>query len=201
MSTKLSISAASRKVRKGRETLRKMMNAGKLSFEVNADGNKVIDASELQRVFPDRFQMDDSEEGVRKPRSKTRPASKPTTSSDQQPLLDELMEAARREREQAEARVARVEKDFDDAKTSYQRSLRLIEDLTSKADEIKAEKEAMEERHRQETAAAVKDAALAAVKAWQEEERKRRQELAARKLEEQQTKRSQSFLKRVLGGA
>lgn len=175
------------------------MNAGKLSFEVNADGNKVIDASELQRVFPDRFQMDDAEEGVRKPRSKAQPATKSATSLDHQTLLDELMEAARREREQAEARIARVEKDFDDAKSSYQRSLRLIEDLTSKADEIKAEKEAMEERHRQETAAAVKEAALAAVKAWQEEERKRRQELAARRQEELAQKRNQSFLKRLLG--
>lgn len=190
MSTKLSISAASKKVRKGRETLRNMMNKGELSFEINAKGHRVLELSELQRVFPDRLKMNDEKTSLQE--GKTSDGN----NQDMQFLLDEIRASAGRERAQAEARIARIEKDFDDAKVSYEKSLRLIEDLTSKADLIAAEKKDLEERHRLQVKEAAKTAAAEAVKAWQEEERQRR---AARRQEELASRKTRTLFQRMLG--
>lgn len=199
MNTKYSLSKASRKVRKGRATLRKMMDNGDLSFELNGDGHRILEASELQRVFPDRFQLDDDEESPKSKAQSKSSGKRTEPDSDLVFLLDELKKSTQREREQAEAHIARIEKDFDDAKASFRNSLSLIEDLTSRAEDFKAEKIAMEERHAKELAKAAKEAATEAVKTWQEEERRRRQELAARRQEELEAKRSRSFFRRLMG--
>lgn len=51
--TKYSISAASRIIGKSRATVSRHASAGKLSFEIDNDGNKTIEASELIRVYGD----------------------------------------------------------------------------------------------------------------------------------------------------
>lgn len=49
--TRYSISAAARIIDKSRATISRHMKAGKLSYEVDDDGNKLIEASELIRVY------------------------------------------------------------------------------------------------------------------------------------------------------
>ncbi len=123
MSSKLSISAASRRVKKGRETLRNMMDNGELSFELNKKGNRVIDLSELQRVFPEQMVLAE----------KSKPKANQSTTD--MKLVDQVLESAKREREQLENHIARIEKDFDDAKSYFEKSLNLLEDKRDKAEE------------------------------------------------------------------
>ena len=48
---KLTVLEAEKLVSKGKSTIYNDMDTGKLSFEINARGKKVIDLSELQRVY------------------------------------------------------------------------------------------------------------------------------------------------------
>lgn len=50
--SKISITQAAQLTGKHRDTINNATNSGKLSFELNAEGNKVVDVSELQRVYP-----------------------------------------------------------------------------------------------------------------------------------------------------
>ena len=52
----LSITDAARMVGKPRKSLYRLMDSGKLSFSKDATGKRVIDESELCRVFPDECQ-------------------------------------------------------------------------------------------------------------------------------------------------
>ena len=49
----LSIAEAARRVSKSRKTLYRLMDSGKLSFSIDANSKRVIDESELCRVFSD----------------------------------------------------------------------------------------------------------------------------------------------------
>ena len=60
-STKYSISAASRIIGKSRATVSRHMKAGKLSYEIDREGNKLIEASELVRVYNDGCNFDREE--------------------------------------------------------------------------------------------------------------------------------------------
>jgi len=59
--TKYSISAASRIIGKSRATVSRHMKAGKVSFELDSDGNRVIEASELVRAYGDACEFDREE--------------------------------------------------------------------------------------------------------------------------------------------
>ena len=49
----LTISEAAKIARKGRSTLYRLMCSGKLSYGLDANGQRTIDPAELSRVFPD----------------------------------------------------------------------------------------------------------------------------------------------------
>ena len=49
--TKLNISRAAKAVGKNRKTIQNHIKKGKISYEIDSDGNKVIDISELQRAY------------------------------------------------------------------------------------------------------------------------------------------------------
>lgn len=55
--TKYTISGAARKIGMNRSTVARHIKDRKLSYELDANGNKVIDASELIRVYPDRYKV------------------------------------------------------------------------------------------------------------------------------------------------
>ena len=59
--TKYSISAASRIIGKSRATVARHMKAGKVSFEIDSDGNKMILASELFRAYGNACQFEREE--------------------------------------------------------------------------------------------------------------------------------------------
>jgi len=63
--TKFSISAAARIIGKTRSTVRRHVEAGKLSVEMDRSGKKRIDASELTRVYGDDCRFERAEKGVK----------------------------------------------------------------------------------------------------------------------------------------
>lgn len=65
MSTKYSISAASRIIGKSRATVSRHIKAGKLSSELDNNGNKLVEASELIRVYGDdcKFECEEKRGG------------------------------------------------------------------------------------------------------------------------------------------
>ncbi len=59
--TKFSISAAARIVNRNRATLSRHIKDGKLSYELDSQGRKVLDAGELVRVYGADFQLAENE--------------------------------------------------------------------------------------------------------------------------------------------
>ena len=182
METKHSLLAASKIVRKGREKLRKMMESGELAYAVE-DGKRVIDSSELIRVFgDDGCDFSILETSSRRKRKKTKHVESKPESPSQPDVFD-------RERRQLEARI----EDLKETITSERQTRKLLEDQTRKADEWKA---AMAEM-KQDLANDMEER-LAAVVAQNEQERKEREAKQKLKLREaeQRIKSLQGTLQR-----
>ncbi len=158
MSSKYSISAASRITGKGRATIRRHLDDGTLSCGTDKKGNRVIDASELMRVYGDDCDFE-REEGTKNNSNKKSPTK--TKSGD----IDELKAQYEARIEQCSATIERLEKELDQAhdrdrdnQESYKQSLRLLEDHTAKAtsgEEWKSAFSTIEEKlakHEQESA-------------------------------------------------
>ena len=61
--TKYSISEAARRVNRNRATISRHLDGGKLSYEIDHQNRKVIDAMELIRVYGDEFQVNENGRG------------------------------------------------------------------------------------------------------------------------------------------
>jgi len=132
MSSKYSISAASRIAGKGRATIRRHLKEGTLSSEVDHEGNKVIDASELLRVYGD--DCDFGRDAGIKPRNESERSEKASTSGD---AGDRHYEARI---EQLQSTIDRLVTELDraherdrESQENYKQSLRLLEDHSAKA--------------------------------------------------------------------
>lgn len=180
--TKYSISKVAKVTGKSRATIRKHLDAGDLSFEKNAKGHRVMDASEVARFFGSECNFKVAEE----PR-KQNVAPNNETTTDVQVLLEELLNASKWEREQSQARIARLEKDFDDAKVDYKQTVRLLEDRSSKANDWEKAIAAMEEKLSNQEDVRLREL----------EERHKKQ--IHRMKQELNAERSKPFLKRLLG--
>jgi hypothetical protein len=106
----LNISAAARATGKDRTTLHRKMKAGELSATVGPDGSKLLDTSELERVFgPLRATGDATPAattGVQHAPQQPAPAPDPTAAALVELLRGQLVQSADRERwlrEQLEA--------------------------------------------------------------------------------------------------
>lgn len=106
----LNISAAARATGRDRTTLHRKMKAGELSATVGPDGSKLLDTSELERVFgPLRATGDATPAattGVQQPPQQPAPAPDPTAAALVELLRGQLVQSADRERwlrEQLEA--------------------------------------------------------------------------------------------------
>ena len=116
-STKYSISAAHRITGKSRTTISSHMKSGKLSYEENHDGEKVIDASELIRVYGDQCNFDQADTDTKKPEKKIA-----TVQSSDQTVQSELL-------------LAKQKIDFLNDKTnSYKEEIEYLRERLDKSD-------------------------------------------------------------------
>ena len=114
MTTKYSISAASRITGKSRTTISKHLKQGKLSCEEGTDGAKLIDASELIRAYGDACDFG-REEGREASSHKAHRDAPPTGQGGQAELhtlqtrLDKEVEERQREREQFRQQIEHLQ--------------------------------------------------------------------------------------------
>lgn len=133
-STKFSISASNRITGKSRTTISKHLKDGKLSGETDSDGNTVIDASELLRVYGDVCDFDKATSKARSP-SKTQRSETPIdevqkpTQLLQEQLSRETVERDK-EREQLLAQIAYLQSALDKAMEGHNRATLLLQSRT-----------------------------------------------------------------------
>ncbi|QDV71889.1 hypothetical protein [Botrimarina mediterranea] len=125
--TKYSITAAHRITGKSRTTIQKHIKKGKLSYTEDDDGNKVIDASELMRVYGDecdfsREEGDDAPEEVADVSGSVR-----TELHTLREKLNTLAEERRRERDQLQAQIDHLQETLKLAQEGSNRALLLLE--------------------------------------------------------------------------
>jgi len=135
--TKYSLSAAARIADKSRTTIASHIKSGKLSVTTSPDGNRLVDASELIRVYGDECDFDRARRGS-KPASNT--ISREVTNDEQRTptalhTVRQLLESERkerdREREQLQARIDHLEDSLKRSQEGHNRATLLLENRTS----------------------------------------------------------------------
>jgi hypothetical protein len=128
--TKLSIAAARRSTGKSRNTIAKDIKNGKLSYELAPDGSKLIDASELARVYGDNFRID-REEGA-----ETRAKGTEASSGDEtaRQLLEAQIAERERERRQYEQQIEHLQETLKLAQEGHNRATLLLESRSGVGD-------------------------------------------------------------------
>lgn len=137
MSTTYSISAAARIIDKSRATVSRNMKSGKLTYTLDRDGNKVVDASELLRVYGD--------EGCDFDRSQTSSKTVRSESMAQATVgFGKLEEQYLARIKTMEKQNEKLEEIVDKQIETYAQSLKLLEDRSSKTDDWKTALQEME---------------------------------------------------------
>lgn len=134
LTTKYSITAAHRITGKSRTTIQKHLKQGKISATEGPDGAKLIDASELMRVYGDDCDFS-REEGSQAPA----PASESSTTVRTElhtlhEKLDTLQEERRRERQQLQAQIDHLQESLKLAQEGSNRALLLLENRSGGGD-------------------------------------------------------------------
>jgi len=137
--TKYSISATSRITGKGRATISRHMKAGKLSFEIDTNGNRVVDAAELLRVYGDSCEFD-REQG--KPHTSTTTRSETSEGSH----LFDVKELQRQLEQQYQAQINVLTDALERSQEGHNRATLLLEQKSSQSDGWKDAIASMEQR-------------------------------------------------------
>ena len=126
---KFSISDAAKRAKVERTTLYRKLNKGDISAEIDAHGNKVIDASELLRVYPDATVIDNPTTSVQQMH---------TVETQQNATADATMAVLLREAEMREEkiedmkrRIEALEADKTDLRSERDRLLKVIEEQSA----------------------------------------------------------------------
>ncbi len=150
--TKYSISAAQRITGKSRTTIAKHIKQGKLSCESDATGKKLIDASELLRVYGDDCSFDREEGTPNSPKSQV--ASKPqkTDQGVQQDLnslrdqLDKEVAERKRERDHFSLQIDHLQDVLQLAQEGHNKAMLLLENGSSGVGDWEKSIKALEKR-------------------------------------------------------
>lgn len=125
--TKYSITAAHRITGKSRTTIQKHLKKGKLSYTEDEDGNKLLDASELIRVYGDDCDFS-REEGASVSDAPTEASGGVRTELHTlNEKLNTLVEERRRERDQLQAQIDHLQETLKLAQEGSNRALLLLE--------------------------------------------------------------------------
>ncbi len=150
-STKHSISAAHRITGKSRTTIDKHIKSGKLSCEQDANGNKVIDASELLRFYGEDCDFERAESSAKKSSRKSNQDVKGEQGMHSelntvQQLLDSERKERQREREQLQDQIDRLSGVLERSQDGHNRLTLLLEDRTGGVGEWENSLRNLEER-------------------------------------------------------
>ncbi|TWT43463.1 hypothetical protein [Botrimarina hoheduenensis] len=149
-STKYSISAASRITGKSRATIARHLKASKLSFELDNEGNKQIDASELMRVYGDAcdFLLEERRgKGSDTQRSETSPSPN-----------DAALDAVREQLiDQYKAQVEHLQQALEKAQDGQNRVTLLLEQKSSEPNDWQTSLDAMGKSIANQTEAQIKE--------------------------------------------
>jgi tellurite resistance protein len=146
--TKYSISAVHRMTKKARSTITKHIKEGKLSCTVEDDGKKMIDASELVRVYGDLLELDS--DGKLKPiaskNEKLSPATTASAGDHSEKLLDVMKLERERERKQLETTIEHLRSDLEKSQQRESRATQLLEYQTKESDRGSKQMSEIEEK-------------------------------------------------------
>jgi len=148
--TKYNQSEAARISQKSRTTITQHMKAGKLAYDVDGNGTKIIEASELMRVYGDDCDFgraNSSHSAFGKPeRSATSEQGLHSELNTAQQLLDAERKERQREREQLQSQIDRLEGALERSQDSHNRMTHLLEDRSSGVGEWEKSFKALETR-------------------------------------------------------
>lgn len=149
-STKYSISAAHRITGKSRTTITAHINSGKLSVTEDDDGNKVIDASELIRVYGDACDFGvESQETKREDKAAVSIAKTPQAEPDThfiKELLENERQERKRERDLLQKQIDNLQDSLKLAQEGHNRATLLLEDKSGDSNQWQAAISAIESR-------------------------------------------------------
>jgi len=146
--TRYTITAAHRITGKSRTTLQRHLKSGKLSCTEDIEGNRLIDASELMRVYGEECDFSGVEQIVKN--SDTREEGSPATVHHRlnsvQQQLDTVYEERGREREQLQSQIDHLQEALRLAQEGHNRATLLLESRTAGGGEWEASIKSLEEK-------------------------------------------------------
>lgn len=149
-STTYTISAAHRITGKSRTTISKHIKSGKLSASKDADGNPVIDASELIRVYGDACDFGQEVGGTPTSKPAENKATRKTAQGVQpevhtlQTLLDKEIAERDRERQHHREQIEHLEKALERAQEGHNRATLLLEQRANGGGDLREAVEKMQ---------------------------------------------------------
>jgi DNA-binding transcriptional ArsR family regulator len=135
--TTFNISEVARLTGKARSTIGNHLRKGKLSCIYDDENNKLIEASEIIRVYSDSLELD--EEGKLKSktkRSESKVTGEPQEALHYKDLLEQEKLERQRERKQLEDTIGHLRDDLEKSQTRENRVTLLLENQTRDADRV-----------------------------------------------------------------
>jgi hypothetical protein len=133
MTTQFNIAQAARIADVSRNTIKSHQNSGKLSYARGLQGEKLVDAAELMRVYGDKCDFKRVESGAASSSAVQSPAPIKSGQSDQHELvnlqlrLDLINEERKREREQLQQQIDHLQKSLEKALDGSNKAMLLLE--------------------------------------------------------------------------
>jgi len=129
------ISAVHRLTGKARSTISNHMKAGKVSYILDDDGNKLIEASEIVRVYGDVLELDgDGKMTTKTDRSEKKSEVKNDASEHSQAMLELEKLERDRERKQLQETIENLRTDLEKSQDRESRATLLLENQSSESD-------------------------------------------------------------------
>ena len=129
------ISAVHRLTGKARSTITNHMKSGKVSYILDDDGNKQIEASEIIRVYGDVFELEgDGKIKTKTDRSVKTSDSKSVADRHMQSMLEQEKVERERERKQFQETIEHLRTDLEKSQDRESRATLLLENQSSESD-------------------------------------------------------------------
>ena len=146
-STHFTISAVHRLTGKARSTIAKHIKKGDLSFILDDDGNRVIEASEVIRVYGDHLDLDS--DGNLKSKTVRSESKSPATNANST-FYEEQLERERKERErerdQLQETISHLRSDLEKSQERESRATLLLENQSNSTDRWKQQMAEIDKR-------------------------------------------------------
>lgn len=149
-STRYSISAASRITGKSRATIARHLKASKLSFDLDNEGNRTIDASELMRVYGDECDFQQEEKRGRRSESVRIETKLPPSDAALDAVREQLIK-------QYQDQIEHLQQTLDKAQDGQNRVTLLLEQKSSERNDWQQSLDAMGKSIANQTQSQIKE--------------------------------------------